>query len=451
MVAMRWQKVRDFVWNVLNLTPELTASLLEQEETPQKKPKVNEGFSFPEFDSPEEADEVNLEEGSKADVAVSVMSEDTVSDPLYGRRKLCCNVYIGYQIILILTSVLMFILASVDAMKTRVSLPFLGHGNASTDSSKIPFHYVTEALNGYYMRPQEWITIIALITNTLMCIDLISRVCFAPAFKAFLNVYNAIDFVSICPIFVEAFFVDGLEAIINSEDYTQFLATMRFLDFLSFLRLFVVFRIFRLLRRYQPTRVLFYSVRKAFGDMAVLLLLVVFLIISFGAALYLSDKSFNNIPQGMWFALVTLSTVGYGDITPLGALGCIFTGVLIICGILLTSYVVPIVVSNFELYYNHTSQLEYLSRLYQSANQRQLERYLKYLSYRMLKRTRGIIKNVSTASNNNTITAASDSRRATRSARNSANKENHKSCITWQNCPRNPSINQILKENTDTI
>ena len=55
--------------------------------------------------------------------------------------------------------------------------------------------------------------------------------------------------------------------------------------------------------------------------------------------MYLVEKNvqpekFGSIPQAMWWAIVTLTSVGYGDVTPVTSLGKIFGSVIIILGIL---------------------------------------------------------------------------------------------------------------------
>jgi voltage-gated potassium channel len=44
-------------------------------------------------------------------------------------------------------------------------------------------------------------------------------------------------------------------------------------------------------------------------------------------------KAFNNIPDTLWWAVVTLTTIGYGDVTPITPLGKFLAGVIAIVGI----------------------------------------------------------------------------------------------------------------------
>jgi len=58
-----------------------------------------------------------------------------------------------------------------------------------------------------------------------------------------------------------------------------------------------------------------------------------------GAALYRIDPAITSLSDGFWWALVTVTTVGYGDITPTSDLGRIFASLLIILGVVLFSLI----------------------------------------------------------------------------------------------------------------
>ena len=72
--------------------------------------------------------------------------------------------------------------------------------------------------------------------------------------------------------------------------------------------------------------------------------------------------TFETIPSGYWWAIITLTTVGYGDMYPKSPLGYVVGAMCALTGILATGLPVPITANNFNLYYSHASLKEAESR-----------------------------------------------------------------------------------------
>merc|ERR1711978_436282 len=70
------------------------------------------------------------------------------------------------------------------------------------------------------------------------------------------------------------------------------------------------------------------------------------------------DTGFYSIPQGMWWALQTLTSVGYGDFTCTTVLGKLIGGACGVCGVLVMALPIPIVVDNFADYYSEQKKME---------------------------------------------------------------------------------------------
>lgn len=64
------------------------------------------------------------------------------------------------------------------------------------------------------------------------------------------------------------------------------------------------------------------------------------------------SNQFHSIPHAMWFVLVTVSTVGYGDVSPTTTLGQFFTSVVILCGVLFLAMPLAVVGNNFQQVWN---------------------------------------------------------------------------------------------------
>ena len=65
-------------------------------------------------------------------------------------------------------------------------------------------------------------------------------------------------------------------------------------------------------------------------------------------------NDFSSIPLGLWWALVTMTTVGYGDMVPKTYLGMFVGALCAMGGVLVVALPVPVIVSNFAMYYSHT-------------------------------------------------------------------------------------------------
>jgi len=100
-------------------------------------------------------------------------------------------------------------------------------------------------------------------------------------------------------------------------------------------RLLRVFRILKLASFLWQATVLLEALRASRQKIAVFLGAVLTLVVFAGALMYLVEgpqHGFDNIPRGMYWAIVTLTTVGFGDITPKTTLGQAIASVLMIMG-----------------------------------------------------------------------------------------------------------------------
>jgi hypothetical protein len=95
-----------------------------------------------------------------------------------------------------------------------------------------------------------------------------------------------------------------------------------------------------------------------------LTLLVFFLVLGmviFASLVYYAERlhtnpknDFKSIPEGLWWAVVTMTTVGYGDMVPKTYAGLIVGSLCALSGVLVIALPVPVIVSNFSLFYSHT-------------------------------------------------------------------------------------------------
>ena len=87
-------------------------------------------------------------------------------------------------------------------------------------------------------------------------------------------------------------------------------------------------------------------------------------IISFGYVFYMAEPQIKTFGDGVWWALVTITTVGYGDITPLTTLGRLVAGTLMFVGLGLIATVTAIVSAKFIAnYVDHHTNDDVLEKL----------------------------------------------------------------------------------------
>ncbi len=101
------------------------------------------------------------------------------------------------------------------------------------------------------------------------------------------------------------------------------------------LRLLRVFRVLKLVGYIQEASVLRRALRASQQKITVFLLTVLTIVVIVGALMYVVEgekNGFTDIPTSMYWAIVTLTTVGYGDISPNTALGKTLASVLMLLG-----------------------------------------------------------------------------------------------------------------------
>jgi len=121
---------------------------------------------------------------------------------------------------------------------------------------------------------------------------------------------------------------------------------------LRVLRIFVLFRVFKLLRYTKSINQFLGVLGSKKFELYTLLFLLVFITVTAGIAIYVfeekSNNSINSLFDALYWALITISTVGYGDISPVTIEGRVVSMLIIITGIAMISFVTSVIVSSFS-------------------------------------------------------------------------------------------------------
>ncbi|TNN44503.1 Potassium voltage-gated channel subfamily A member 4 [Liparis tanakae] len=171
----------------------------------------------------------------------------------------------------------------------------------------------------------------------------------------FKNIMNSIDVVSILPYFITL----GTDLAQHQDNGQQ---AMSF-AILRIIRLVRVFRIFKLSRHSKGLQILGHTLRASMRELALLIFFLVIGVILFSSAVYFAEadepsSQFTSIPDAFWWAVVTMTTVGYGDMKPITVGGKIVGSLCAIAGVLTIALPVPVIVSNFNYFYHRETDNE---------------------------------------------------------------------------------------------
>ncbi len=137
--------------------------------------------------------------------------------------------------------------------------------------------------------------------------------------KYIFSFYGIVDLLAILPLYLSLFFVASKHLII-----------------IRVMRLLRVFRIFKLGSFLQHGNVIVNSLKASRAKITVFMYFVLLAVIVFGAVMYMveggSNDGFDSIPRSIYWAIVTLTTVGYGDISPITPLGQFIAACIMILG-----------------------------------------------------------------------------------------------------------------------
>lgn len=166
---------------------------------------------------------------------------------------------------------------------------------------------------GFYLVAIEWTCTI------LFTFEYIARLYSnpRPARYAF-SFFGIIDFLSVLPTWLELYFTE-----------------IHFLMIIRSFRLLRMFRIFRLTSYLRESQILLDALSASKRKITVFLATVLTIVMVIGTIIYQiegEENGFTSIPRSMYWAVVTLTTVGYGDMSPKTALGQFIASAVMVLG-----------------------------------------------------------------------------------------------------------------------
>ncbi|CAH8492169.1 unnamed protein product [Heterobilharzia americana] len=181
----------------------------------------------------------------------------------------------------------------------------------------------------------------------LFTIEYLARLYAAPARCKFVrSVMSIIDIAAVFPYYVGLFMS-------NNKEFSGAFTT---------LRVFRVCRIFKFSRHSKGLRILGCTLRCCASELGFLLFTITMGVIIFSTVMFYAEKSemsqFSSIPAAFWYTIVTMTTLGYGDIVPTTIIGKIVGGVCSLSGVLVIALPVPVIVSHFARIYQQNQRTD---------------------------------------------------------------------------------------------
>lgn len=182
---------------------------------------------------------------------------------------------------------------------------------------------------GNYLRGLEWIFTIIFTVEYALRIFCVQR----PSAYIF-SFFGIVDFLAVIPAYLTLFIHAGPSLLV-----------------IRALRLLRVFRVLKLARYLGEFNVLIKALKASRDKIIVFLFVIMTVTLIMGTIMYLiegEEHGFSSIPKGVYWAVVTMTTVGYGDIAPETAWGQILASFIMILGYAII--VVPTGVFSVELH-----------------------------------------------------------------------------------------------------
>ncbi len=170
-----------------------------------------------------------------------------------------------------------------------------------------------QAQYGYYLRFIEWVITVLFTVEYLLRLITVQR-----AIRYARSFYGIVDLLAILPTYISLLFPGG-----------QYLVVIRGI------RILRVFRVMKLVLYLREGEIIFRALRASSRKIVVFLFAVLTLVCILGSLMYMIEggqNGFTSIPRGIYWAIVTLTTVGYGDIAPQTPLGQMLASFVMILG-----------------------------------------------------------------------------------------------------------------------
>ena len=180
---------------------------------------------------------------------------------------------------------------------------------------------MVESVEAYSLKYVTFLTTFEWIITCIFTLEYVLRIISVKKpLKYIFSFYGLIDLISLLPTYLGLF---------------MFSESISSIKTIRTIRLLRVFRILKLIRYVKEANTLKQALIASRQRIIVFLLAVLAVATIMGTIIYIIEDpkaGFTSIPRSIYWAIVTLTTVGYGDIAPLTALGQFFASIIMILG-----------------------------------------------------------------------------------------------------------------------
>ncbi|XP_059196703.1 potassium voltage-gated channel subfamily V member 2-like [Centropristis striata] len=216
----------------------------------------------------------------------------------------------------------------------------------------------------------EWVEIITIVFFTF---EYLIRLFTTPNIRMFLmSGLNFVDMVAVMPYFFQLTFTlfTGGEDANAQDDLTAIARVSKLSHVLKVIKLLRIFRILKLARHSTGMRAFGFTLRQCYQQASCIFLFIAMGIFTFSALLHSAEREtegspISSIPYAWWWAAVSISTVGYGDVVPVTVMGRFVAFGCISFGIILNGMPISLLFNKFSDYYAQLKAQEYNTKLVQ--------------------------------------------------------------------------------------
>ncbi|XGW08872.1 hypothetical protein V3C99_011301 [Haemonchus contortus] len=196
-------------------------------------------------------------------------------------------------------------------------------------------------------RPHPSFFYVELVCNMWFSGEFLLRMLFCPKVGPFLKTpVNIIDFIATISFYIDWALDSALSG--ANRDSVEFFSIIRIL------------RLFKLTQHSVGLKILIQTFKASAQELFLLVFFVLLGIVIFAALVYYAERvednpenQFDSIPVGLWWAVITICTIGFGDLVPKTYLGMLVGSICALMGVLTIALPVPVIVSNFAMFYSH--------------------------------------------------------------------------------------------------